>query len=130
LLNYLLGLGVLGLAGFDAWFSKRRMLKYGGFVELNNGIREARSLDWGLFSRIILPNFILIAFLTLMGATTLLGVFLGFRLATAYYQVVSMGWEAEIDKRLASGGTESVAPSTTATTNSSKLPPDPGDSAN
>lgn len=97
----LLAVGSLALTGFDAMFTRRRIHLWGFSVELNTRlVRTAKllGLDAALFIHTILPvtGLILLALLLPQSAVWL-GILFGIRLAVAYFQILSLVFEKQLE---------------------------------
>jgi hypothetical protein len=99
-LSLVLGLGALACGIFDVWFTKRRLLKYGVDVELNQTLKQAAStnqLDLALLKHILLKTAIPVFVGVYFDLTTLLAIYLGFKSAVTYFQLVSLQLEKYIE---------------------------------
>jgi hypothetical protein len=100
LIDFLLAAGAVGCGVYDAWFTKRRILKYGADVELNEKIKQDAlngRLDVALAKQILLKT----ALPVLLGVgfhwTVPLAIYLGFKSAVVYFQLLSLQLEKYIE---------------------------------
>lgn len=100
MLSLLLGLGSLACGCFDIWFTKRRLLKYGVDVELNPAIKQAAlssKLDLVLLKHILLKTALPVFLGVYFDLSTLLALYLGFKSAVVYFQLLSLQLEKYIE---------------------------------
>lgn len=101
MLTGLLAVGSLVLTGFDAMFTRRRMLRWGLAFEHNTLLaRTARriGLDAALFLHTVLPMLLLIlGAMVLPQAAVWLGILFGIRLAVFWFQILSFAFERQLE---------------------------------
>ena len=91
-----LALGCLGLSGYDVWFTRRRIVKFGVAVELNPLLKYLAvfaGLDGAVFLACVVPTAILCAGGIATHSTIALAWFLGVKSCVAYFQRLSMRLE-------------------------------------
>ena len=97
----ILALLAIGLSIFDAWFTRRRLHKYGLHVELNAGIIQLAFFLGGLTRAVIvmtvLPTVLIAGVLTYFNWTLLMAFYLGMRMQLLKNQLDSIEVERYID---------------------------------
>ena len=96
-----MALGCLGLGIFDAWFTRRRLQKYGPDVELNQALAQAQragKLETALITRIIVPVATGCLLGVWFGLTIPLAIWLGTKLQVAHFQLISLSLEKHFEK--------------------------------
>lgn len=113
-LDFIMAIVVCLLAVYDSSVTQRRIQKYGLDVELNPTIHWLTprvGLDVAIALGIMIPTLAIASVLAKMDWTTPLAMWLGAKLITARYQMISTRLEAEMDEQLRSRSTEMAASS-------------------
>jgi hypothetical protein len=102
LVDFLLAAGAVGCGVYDAWFTKRRILKYGTEVELNEKIKQdalSGKLDLALAKQILLKTALPVLVGVYFHLTVPLAIYLGFKGAVVYFQLLSLQLEKFIESQ-------------------------------
>lgn len=103
-LDFAMAVIVCLLGVFDSSTTESRIGKYGLEVELNPTIRWMApkiGLPLAIGLGIMMPTLAISTALVALGWTTALAVWLGAKLITARYQMLSLKLEAEMDRQMA-----------------------------